>query len=149
MKSLKSFFLFTSLFLLVGCGYGRSLQKAYAIGYEHTFGTVKIKIENHEQEEEFVIYYTISEDDTHTHYFSFTFYLSSIEWIRNSDQFTYSDSLGCEIIFDENGYFEFYTSRIFYISYMNASDEVKSCIENDNYLIELSSGTFYSNPYVH
>ncbi len=135
-----------SLFLLVGCDKSTP-QIVYAIGYEHTFGRVKVKIEDDKQEEQFVVYYTIPEDDRYTHYFSFTFYLSNMEYLYNSDQFEYSDNLGSEIIFDENGYFVFYSSRTFYISYVNASDEVKSCIENDKYLINLSSGTFYSSGY--
>ncbi len=133
--------LLLSALLLTGC-IGSSPQIAYAIGTEHIFGTVKIKLDNDESQERFVLYYTITNPHDENHYFSFGFSHEEI-YLRNSDQFEYSDNLGSKIEFDENGYYIFYTSRVFYISYKNADSNIKGFINEKDCTLNIPVGTFF------
>ncbi len=143
MKIVKILFaIIFPLFLLAGCAEPTTPQIAYEIGVEHTFETIKVKLEHDEAQERFILYYNILEQETTTHFFAFTLHVSPSEFLTNSDQLAYTDNLGSKIEFDQDGYFTFYTSRIFYISYQNASDDIKNLIADKNCSIELPIGTF-------
>ena len=115
-----------SMVLFTGCSGCETPQTVYLIGEEYTFETIKVKLENDEAKEQFVLYYEVLAQDESTHYFSFTI-------INN---------LESEISFNENGYYEFSNSKTFYISYKEANEEVKNLIKNKNCSIELPIGTF-------
>ena len=54
----------------------------------------------------------------------------------------YYNSLGEEIVFDDNGYYLFNTNITIYISYKNANQEIKTAIANRRCNISLPFGTF-------
>ena len=124
---------------------------AYEIGAEHVFRSFKIKLDHDEFEEQFVLYYDELDHSNSWNYFEFTLFdETKFEYLVNSNQFTYSDNLNSKIEFNENGYYEFYGSRIFYISYKNASEEIKNVIRSKKCSITVSpGGTFYFKEYLH
>ncbi len=134
------------LFLLPSCkNEDSSRQQAYQMGVEHTFGSSTIKLSDDKENERFVLEYKTSEQGNNTYFFSFELNISTSESLSNSDQFEYSDNLGSNIIFDKNGYYAFYTSRTFYISYKNANESVKNIILSKQYIsISTLSKTFYT-----
>lgn len=135
-------FLVTALFS--GCNDNNTPQKVYSIGKYYTFNTVKVKLENNIEEERFVLFYKILDQDGSTHFFSFAF-ICNTKTLRNSENFDYKDDSDSEIVFNKNGYYEFYDSKIFYISYKNADEEIKDIIYSEDYSIELPIGTFTLN----
>ncbi len=131
-----------SMLMLAGCTDNQTPQTVYSIGEEYTIETIKFKIENEESQERFILHYDILEtQESSTHYFSFILHIDT-NLLKNSNEFEYTDNLNSSIEFDENGYYEFSTSRIFYISYKNASEDIKSNIKNKTCNIELPIGTF-------
>jgi hypothetical protein len=128
-------------FTCTGCLDNKTPQIVYAIGEECVIGTVNVKVENDEEQEQFILYYNITEQETYSHYFSFIFGYN-METVKNSEQFEYSDNLDSKIEFDENGYYVFDTSRIFYISYKNSSTEIKNIISSKECTLEFPIGTF-------
>ena len=110
-----------SMVLFTGCSGCETPQTVYLIGDEYTFETIKVKLENDEAKEQFVLYYEV---------------------LKNSNQFSYKDNLESEFSFNENGYYEFSNSKTFYISYKEANEEVKNLIKDKNCSIELPIGTF-------
>lgn len=130
-----------SMVLFTGCSGCETPQTVYLIGEEYTFETIKVKLENDEANEKFILYYEVLVQDKRTHYFSFTI-TNNTETLKNSNQFNYKDNLDSEIKFNENGYYEFSNSRTFYISYKEANAEVKSLIKDKICSIELPIGTF-------
>lgn len=130
-----------SMVLFTGCSGCETPQTVYLIGEEYTFETIKVKLENDEANEKFILYYEVLVQDESTHYFSFTI-INNTETLKNSNQFNYKDNLDSKIKFNENGYYEFSNSRTFYISYKEANAEVKSLIKDKICSIELPIGTF-------
>lgn len=130
-----------SMVLVTSCSGGETPQTVYLIGEKYTFETIKVKLENDEAKEQFVLYYEVLVQDESTHYFSFTI-INNTEDLKNSNQFSYKDNLESEISFNENGYYEFSNSKTFYISYKEANEEVKNLIKNKICSIELPIGTF-------
>ena len=129
--------------LLSGCTCHWTEQEIYAIGREYEFNNVTVKVEDDVAEERFIWYYTVNDDDTSKHSFCFEFYLSAGNTLSNSSEFEYSTSDPDEVIeFDENGYYRFYGSRIFYISYKNANEEIKNSIKNKECGLSFSFGSF-------
>lgn len=61
-----------SMVLFTGCSGRETPQTVYLIGEEYTFETIKVKLENDEAKEQFVLYYEVLAQDESTHYFSFT-----------------------------------------------------------------------------
>ena len=138
--------LFIICCLCTGCINHETPQIAYGIGEEHTFGAVKVKVEHDEVQEQFIINFNISEQDTDScHRFHFTFTYDSIS-LRNSEQFDYFDETGSEIKFDENGYYLFYTNKVFHVSYKYASTDVKRAIDDKTCSLDFGMGTFYFWP---
>ena len=137
------------LFLLIvtfaGCKYGDlSKQQAYQMSVEHSFGDMTVRLSQDEENERFVLECKISEKSDEVHLFSFDLNISVTESLNNSEQFDYGDNLGSQIAFDKNGYYEFYSERIFYISYKNADENVKKIISDKKYIsISTLSKTFY------
>jgi len=134
--------MFLSMLLLTGCNSKHTPQVAYEIGAEHNFGTVKVKLDNDENQERFILYYTITNSGNESHFFSFIFTNDEV-CLNNSNQFEYSDNTGSKIEFDETGYYTFYTSRVFYISYKNADLNIKNFIYEKYCNVEIPLGTFY------
>ena len=130
-----------SMPLFIGCVKNETPQIVYLLGEEYNFNTVNVKVENDEVQERIVLYYNILEQEKESHFFAFTFIYNKYE-LKNSDRFDYSDNLGSLIEFNENGYYVFDDSRIFYISYKNADAEIKRIINDKNYIIEFPIGTF-------
>lgn len=130
-----------SMVLFTGCSGCETPQTVYLIGEGYTFETIKVKLENDEAKEQFVLYYEVLAQDESTHYFSFTI-INNTETLKNSNQFSYKDNLESEFSFNENGYYEFSNSKTFYISYKEANEEVKNLIKDKNCSIELPIGTF-------
>ncbi len=130
-----------SMVLFTGCSGCETPQSVYFIGEEYTFETIKVKLENDEAKEQFVLYYEVLVQDESTHYFSFTI-INNTERLKNSNHFSYKDNLESEINFNENGYYEFNNSKTFYISYKEAKEEVKHLIKDKICSIELPMGTF-------
>jgi len=130
-----------SLILFTGCSGNKTPQTVYAIGEEYTFETIKVKLENDEVNERFVLYYEVLSQDESAHYFSFTI-ISDMKTLKNSNQFSYKDNFDSKIIFNENGYYEFSNSKTFYISYKEAKEDIKSLIKDKTCSIELPIGTF-------
>ena len=129
--------------LLSGCSCDGNPQRVYFIGEEYAFGTVTVKVEDNEIEQRYVLYYTVTKEEEYSNSFTFNFTYNTCETIKNSPEFEYSTSdPDEEIAFDENGYYWFYGSRTFYISYKNANEEIKNIIANKECNIELSFGTF-------
>lgn len=132
--------------LCTGCIGNSTPQTVYYIGAEHTFGTVSVKVEHDEIREQFVIRYDISKQDTDSwHEFHFTLSYNLNE-LRNSEQFEYFDESNSPIGFDENGYYIFYTSKTLYVSYKNASADIKSVIANKKCELNFGMGTFIFPP---
>ncbi len=132
--------------LLSGCSCNLTPQEIYFIGEEYAFETVTVKVEDDEAEQRYVLYYTVTKEDGNDHSFTFNFTYNTCETIRNSDEFKYYTSdPDEEITFNENGYYYFYGSRTFYITYKNASEEIKNSIENKTCNISFSFGTFIYN----
>ena len=131
-----------SALTLTGCFFNQRRQIVYTVGVEYTFKYVTVKLENDEAREQFVLYYHITKNEgKDSHFFGFTLiYQTNV--LSNSEQFEYSDNLGSEIEFDENGYYVFHDSRIFYVSYKNADEDMKSIIRSHDYSIELPIATF-------
>lgn len=133
-----------SLLLFAGCYSNETPQVVYSIGKEYVFDTIKVIVEHDETQEMFVLYYDVLEQEVGTHYFSFSFHYDT-ETLRNSDQFEYYDDFDSTVEFDENGYYVFDTSKTFYISYQNATSDVKSIINSKNCTLEFPIGTFAFN----
>lgn len=55
--------------------------------------------------------------------------------LKNSNEFTYTDSEGNEIVFDEHGYYNFQGNKKIYISYKNASEKTKTAIKQGEFSI--------------
>ncbi len=137
--------LFLFLVTFAGCKYGDlSKQQAYEMGVEHSFGDVTVRLSQDEENERFVLECKISEKSDEVRLFSFELNISATESLNNCEQFDYGDNLGSQIVFGENGYYEFYSDRIFYISYKNADENVKKIILDKKYIsISTLSKTFY------
>ena len=120
-------------------------KRLYDIGREYVFGdTLKFKIENDAENEQFVITYEcISENDEKLH-FIFGFNSRDIEVYTYDSLFQYSDNLGSEITFNEYGCYYFTGDRTFYVSYKNTSEEIKTAIANNEYSISSSCGEFFA-----
>jgi len=138
-----SVILFSSL---VGCVEKETPQTVYLIGEEYSLGTVNVKVENDESQERFVLYYNILEQNNESHFFAFTFKHDEM-CLKNSTQFKYSDNLDSKIEFNENGYYVFDESRVFYVSYKNADTDIKSIINDKNCILEFPTGTFAFSEY--
>lgn len=137
--------LFALCSLCAGCIGNGTPQKVYYIGAEYTFGAVNAKVEHDEVQEQFVIRYDISKQDADSwHEFHFTLRYNLNE-LRNSENFEYFDESNSLIEFDENGYYIFYTSKIFYVSYKNANTDIKSIITNRKCELNFGVGTFIFN----
>ena len=142
MKKIKIIgIIMVMLLLFVGCIDDKSRHKVYLMGYEHNFDTINVKVENDEEQERFVIYYDILNEGEENQTIYFQYSCNTIP-LTNSDQFEYSDNLGSVITFDEDGYYTFTTSRIFYMSYKNAEQKIKDEIKNKEYTLCFSMATF-------
>lgn len=144
MKIFKYLLVTVSFIILIsGCSCDGNPQPIYYIGEEYIFDTVTVKVEDDVAEEKYILYYTVNEDDTYKHSFCFEFHLNASETLINSTEFEYSTSDLDEVIeFDENGYYCFYGSRIFYVSYKNANEEIKNSIKNKECSIYCFIGLF-------
>lgn len=130
-----------------GCINKETPQIAYAIGEEHTFGMIKVKVEHDELQEKFIIHFNISEQNKdNRHWFHFTFNYDSNS-LRNSEQFEYFDETDTKIEFNESGYYVFQTSKTFYVSYKNANTDVKAAIIDRKCNFDFGQGTFYFYSY--
>ncbi|MDE6667284.1 MAG: hypothetical protein K2K38_02915 [Clostridia bacterium] len=115
----------------------------YNIGQEYAFNTFTVKVENDEVEQRFILYYTVTKEGQYSNSFTFDFGYKTFEHITNSKEFEYSTSDPDEIItFDENGFYYFYGSRTFYISYKNANEEIKNSIANKEFNLSFPLGPF-------
>ena len=138
-------FIISCSVIFTACDDFSTPQRGYDIGREYVFGdTLKFKIENDIENEQFVITYEcISENDEKLH-FSFGFNSRDIEVYKYDPLFQYSDNLGSEITFNEYGCYYFTGDRTFYVSYKNASEEIKTVIANNEYSISSSCGEFFA-----
>ncbi len=139
--SLSVIFLLMITFTCTGCFDNKTPQVVYSIGEEYVFDTTNVKVENDEEREQFILYYNVTGQEICSHYFAFTFSYDT-EILKNSEQFEYFDDLDSEIEFDENGYYVFDTSKIFYISYKNSNTEIKNIINSKECILEFPIGTF-------
>ena len=130
-----------SMLLLAGCTDNKTPQVVYLLGEEYFFDTINVKVENDEEQERFVLYYNILGQEKDSHFFAFTFTHNTYD-LKNSEQFEYSDNLDSKIEFNENGYYVFNDSRIFYVSYKNADVDIKRIINDKDCIIEFPIGTF-------
>ncbi|HBD06021.1 MAG TPA: hypothetical protein DCY93_01240, partial [Firmicutes bacterium] len=73
---------------------------AYEIGAEHNIGNVNVKLDNDENQERFILHYNITNQGEESHFFSFAFTSDEI-YLKNSNEFEYSDNLNSKIEFDE------------------------------------------------
>ncbi len=116
--------------LIIGCigffGCVHSPQVVYRIGRLYSFDYANFILTIDKENEVFVFEYDSKMEGSNWFYFVFTHH-TSMEYI-NGDEFEYLDNLGGQIVFDENGVFEFEGEKIFCISYANASEEIKSVI---------------------
>ena len=144
MKRIISLILLIScVVLFVGCIEKPSTpQEFYYIETNYDLGYTEIQVNNDRENEQFIAILNSKTDQTI--YFSFVFNCS-IGGIINSTQFTYKDNLGNDILFDDLGYYEYVGERIFYISYKNANETIKTDILNDNYSLEVASYDFIPN----
>lgn len=152
----KSFFVFILLMvmttLLFGCGVPgtseESLKKVYPIGINRTFADESEALLVHNIEEEMFVFSHTKTTDTKIGYFNFSFSNGNAGnrehiRVRNSEDFTYIDSQGNEIIFDEQGYYKYYGDVTIYISYKNARQSIKDSIAEGGYSIGTGHcGTF-------
>ena len=147
MRRIISFILLTScLFCFSSCiDDFNSQERAYDIGREYILGdNLKFKIENDVENEVFVITYDNINETNEELSFCFGFYdFNTTSCFYNPSYFEYSDNLGSIIIFNEDEYYMFTGDRIFYVSYKNSPDNIKTAIANSEYSISCFCGGFY------
>lgn len=123
-----------------------SAQRIYLIGQKQTFNDgSELLIELDKENERFIYSMTDTSQSLHCFYFYFSNMPYSPNPIRetNSAEFIYTDSDGNEIVFDETGYYRYNGSKIIYISYKNANDEIKTSINENGFTLETEQGSFY------
>ena len=147
MKRIIAFILLIScVVLFTGCIENPSTpQRLYDIGREYVFGdTLKFKIENDMENEQFVIIYEDIKGTDTEHFFYFGFYdYNSVGYLFNPSYFEYSDNLGSEIVFNEDGHYDFIGDRTFYVVYKNSPEEIKTAIANSEYSISCYGRVYY------
>lgn len=141
-------FIFVVMLGVIGCCVGCDFnsphkipQKVYKIGQQYTTDSCDYIIIHDANEERFIFIF-MDKDPSADNSFSFTFTYDNINSLRNSIEFTYINSFGEEIVFDENGYYSFDGDITVYISYKNARQEIKTEIEKRSCSISLPFGTF-------
>lgn len=135
-------FILSCSVIFTACDDYSTPQEFYYIETNYDLGHTEIQLNNDRENEQFIAMLNSKTDQTI--YFSFVFN-GSIGGIINSAQFTYKDNLGNDITFNDLGYYEYVGERIFYISYKNANNAIKTDILNDNYSLEVASYDFMPN----
>ncbi len=111
--------------------------EGYVMGYKYELTTYTIQAVDDKENERFVITYT-SLVDGNSLFFQCEFSYVVGEQLKNSNEFSYTDNLDSDIVFNEDGYYEFTGNRIFYVSYKNANVEIKESIANDDYFMNFT-----------
>lgn len=125
--------------------FGHTEPPFYHIGDERVFDDgSKVFVEQDFDNERFVYTHTNLEESDNNYVFCFdmtyfNFDTENMVTMRNSDEFIYTDATGNEIVFDENGDYNYQNDTIIYISYKNVSEEVKTVILKDKFDLYCSS----------
>lgn len=147
MKKLINLILLIScVVLLAGCiETPTTPQIAYDVDREYIIGdTLKFKIENDAENERFIVIYEDIEGTDRERYFNFGFHdFNSAGCLFNPSYFEYSDNLGSEIVFNEDGHYDFIGDRTFYVVYKNSPEEIKTAIANSEYSISCYGRGYY------
>lgn len=114
----------------------------YNIDQIYDYDSCNILLAHDEKDEKFVYYYTDKDSKSNIFYFDFTY--NTITTLHNSSEFIYTDSEGNELIFNENGRYEFLGDVTIYISYKNASQEIKTAISEHIFSLNFGVGSFRS-----
>lgn len=140
-KLLTILLVFTTL-AFIGCI--NSPQVVYHIGERYSFIDGDVLVTLDETEEKFVFEYT-DKDPSASLYFDVSFTYHTVTTLKNSPEFDYTDRDGNILVFDENGHYVCDGDQILYVSYKNASDEIKAAISKGEFNISFGFGPFIVN----
>ncbi|MDE6597667.1 MAG: hypothetical protein K2K60_03405 [Clostridia bacterium] len=131
----------------MGCASNKNKQRVYNFGETYEFENFNVRVENNFEKERFEFYY-VDKGNSVNCYFCVEFTYQTTEampTLLNSTEFKCIDSDCNEIVFNENRYYVFTGNKTLYISYKNATEEIKLAIEDANFSISFGFGYLVPN----
>lgn len=140
--------------LLASCGPGKSRATAYNIGdkieYKIKGYDVSMQLENEREKERFVWTYKTDEPKGSEDACFFDFCFTAGDFSTKNDKVFEIESDGEKIEFANSTdggypYYSFSGSKTIYIIYKNVNDDIKKCIESNEYMILTASYIWIPN----